>query len=88
MVSLPATGLPGRNPRQHLSAAWRLAGKVLCAAQNPYCPHLSAKRRKTAKALGLGEKLQKGLQKARKSKAKAAAAVNPATKKKAKAKKT
>jgi hypothetical protein len=57
--------------------------------------NLSAKRRKTAKALGLGERLQKGLQKARKAKAKAAAAAKPATKKKvvskkkkAKAKKT
>ena len=40
---------------------------------------LSAKRRKTAKALGLGEKLQKGLKAARK--AKAAAAAKPAPKK-------
>jgi predicted transcriptional regulator len=49
---------------------------------------LSAKRRKTAEALGLGEKLQKGLRAARKAKAAAAAAAaKPAPKKAAPKKK-
>jgi predicted transcriptional regulator len=48
---------------------------------------LTAKRRKTAKALGLGEKLQKGLQKARKAKAKAAAAAKPTARKRVVSKK-
>lgn len=88
--------LGNRHLKEHGLDAKEYRKKYGFSARQPLsAKNLSAKRRKTAKALGLGERLQKGLQKARKAKAKAAAAAKPATKKKvvskkkkAKAKKT
>lgn len=88
--------LGNRHLKEHGLDAKEYRKKYGFSARQPLsAKNLSAKRRKTAMALGLGEKLQKGLQKARKAKAKAAAAAKPATKKKvvrkkkkAKAKKT
>ena len=88
--------LGNRHLKEHGLDAKEYRKKYGFSARQPLsAKNLSAKRRKTAKALGLGEKVQKGLLKARKAKAKAAAAVKPATKKKvvskkkkAKAKKT
>ena len=66
--------LSKRHLKDHGMDAKEYRKKYGFSARQPLSARaLTAKRRKTAKALGLGEKLQKGLLAARKAKAKAAA---------------
>jgi len=78
--------LSNRHLKDHGMDAKEYRKKYGFSARQPLSAKaLTAKRRKTAKALGLGEKLQQGLRAARKAKAKAAA--KPAAKKAAPKKK-
>jgi predicted transcriptional regulator len=70
--------LSNRHLKDHGMDAKEYRKKYGFSARQPLSAKtLTAKRRKTAKALGLGEKLQKGLRAARKAKAKAAAKAAP-----------